>query len=198
MWAKLKRVLALVLAPMKVPIATALYTLLGVLLAKYWYDGVYWLTVLVLAVALLLAIVVAPLARNFITRYPMAALGMFEGYSWINGLLAAVAACATVLVTVELSALAPEDDPVKELFTQVSAALTTLIGGVVVATKDTDETLGKGIAKEFQGKFTIEGNPKKGKVQLKPDSPSLLAVFTRYANDWTDWSRENRKARISL
>jgi len=184
------------LAPLIVPLATALYTLLGVLLAKFWYDNVYWPVVVALIVAVILAAAVAPVSRAFITSSPMAALRSFEAYSWINGLLAAVAASATVIVTVELAAVAGKDDPLKELVTQVSAALTALIGGMVVATKDADETLGKRIAKEFRAKFTMEGHPEAGKMTLKRDSPSLLAVFTNYSNSWTDWSADNREARI--
>lgn len=184
------------LSPLKIPVATAVYTLLGVLLAKYWFDGIHWPMWLALIIAGAAALGVAPIARSQITSKPVVAMRAFETYSWINGLLAAIAACATVLVTVELSAIAGKDDPLKELITQATAALTTLIGGVVVATKDADETLGKRIAKEFESKFTVEGQPENGKVALKPDSAALLAVFSKYANGWTDWSRDNRTARV--
>ena len=185
------------LAPLKVPVATALYTLLGVLLAKLWYDDVHWPLWVSLVVVTALAVGTAPLARAEITRRPLVALRIFETYSWINGLLAAVAACTTVLVTIELSAVAGKDDPVKELVTQASAALTTLIGGIVVATKDADETLGRRIAKEFQARFTMAGQTGTGAVPLAPGSPSLLAVFTKYENGWTDWTADNRLARVT-
>ena len=100
-------------------------------------------------------------------------------------------------MTVSLTAAAGKDDPVKEVVTQVSAALTALISGLVVATKDADETLGKRIAKEFQARFTVVGQEEEGKTALKADSPSLLAVFTRYENGWTDWSKDNRDARVA-
>ena len=184
------------LAPLKVPVATALYTLVGLLLAKLWYDDRHWPLWIALAVAVALALAMAPLARAQITQRPLVALRVFETYSWINGLLAAVGACAAVLVTVGLSSVAGSDNPTKELVSQASAALTTLIGGLVVATKDADETLGRRIAKEFQGRFTMEGQPEQGKVALKRDSPSLLALFTKYENGWTDWSEDNRAARV--
>lgn len=184
------------LAPLKVPVASAAYTLIGLLLAKYWYDGVYWPTWLTLAVALALAFGIAPIARRFITTKPTLALRAFESYGWINGLLSAVAACVAVLVTVKLTAVAGKDDPVKQLVTQASTALTALIGGIVVATKDTDDKLGKWIAREFQAKFTRAGKGEPGKVALKAGSESEVAVFTRYANHWTDWSEDNRAARV--
>ncbi|MGN9914694.1 hypothetical protein ACTMTJ_44915 [Phytohabitans sp. LJ34] len=184
------------LAPLRVPLATALYALIGILLARYWYDGVHWPTWTTLGVAAALAFCAAPTARSQITRRPLLAMRIFETYSWINGLLAAVAACATVLVTVKLAAAGGDDDPLKELVTQASAALTTLIGGIVVATKDVDETLGKRIAKEFQAKFTVQGQEQEGKVTLERDSAALLAVFTKYENGWTDWSEDTRAARI--
>jgi len=186
------------LAPLRVPVATALYALLGILLAKYWYDGVHWPMWTALGAVVALALGTAPTARSLITRRPLLALRVFETYSWINGLLAAVAACATVLVTVRLTEAAGGNDPVKELVTQASAALITLIGGVLVATKDVDETLGKRIAKEFQAKFTMRGQEQDGKVALKEGSAALLAVFTKYENGWTDWSGDNRTARITL
>jgi hypothetical protein len=198
--------LTVLLAPLKVPLATAAYTLVGLVLAKYWYDGVYWPTWVALLGAVALAVGIAPAARSLITRRPKAALRAFESYAWLNGLLAAVATCATVLVTVKLSAVAGEKDPVKELITQASTALTALIGGVVVATKDQDETLGKWIAKEFQAKFTVRGQEAQGQgpqaqdvpglVTLKPDSASLIALHTKYENGWTDWSKDNRVARV--
>jgi hypothetical protein len=184
------------LAPLKVPLATAVFTLLGVLLAKYWYDDVHWPLWLALVVVLLLALGMTPAARSQITTNPLRALRLFETYSWINGLLAAVASCATVLVTIELTALAGDENPVKQLVTSASAALTALISGVVVATKDIDETLGKRIAKEFQKKFTMPGSAKEGEVVLSAGSKSLIAVFTRYENGWTDWSADNREARV--
>ncbi len=197
--------LAPLLAPLKAPLATAVYTLVGVLLAKYWYDGLYWPTWVALAVAIALAVGIAPAARSLITRRPQTALRAFESYAWINGLLAAVAVCTTVLVTVELTALAGKEDPLKELVTQASTALTALIGGIVVATKDEDEALGKWIAKEFQAKFTMRGQvamgPEEertvnGTVPLNPESKSLIAVYTKYSHGWTDWSKDNRVARI--
>jgi hypothetical protein len=147
-------------------------------------------------VGIALALGVAPIARSRITSNPVFALRTFEAYSWINGLLAAVAASATILVSVELTGIAGTASPQKELVTQVSTALTALIGGLVVATKDADETLGKRIAKEFQARFTLQGQPGAGKVALKAGSPSLLAVFTKYANGWTDWTADNRAARV--
>jgi|tagenome__1003787_1003787.scaffolds.fasta_scaffold20817796_3 hypothetical protein len=184
------------LAPLKVPLATVVYTALGILLAKFWYDGAPWATLVALFVAAALALSTAPLARQLITSKPSLSLDLFESYSWITGLLTAVATAATVLVTVELAAVAGKEDPLKELVTQASAALTALIGGVVVATKDVDESLGKWIAKEFQLRFTMEGQEPGEKVVLKKDSPSLLAVFTKYENGWTDWSKDNRAARV--
>jgi predicted lysophospholipase L1 biosynthesis ABC-type transport system permease subunit len=185
------------LEPLKVPLATALYTLLGLLLATFWYDDVHWPLWTAVAAAIVLALGVAPIARAQITRKPVIALRVFEAYGWINGLVAAVATCTTVLVSVELGALGGKDDPVKELVTQVTTALTSLIGGIVVATKDADATLGRRIAREFQSRFTLEGQPDPGdKLALKRGSPSLLAVFTKYENGWTDWSEDNRAARI--
>lgn len=185
------------LAPLRVPLATAAYTLVGVLLATFWFDGVRWPVWGTAVLAILLALALTPVARSLITSRPLAALRVFESYSWVNGLLTAVATSVTVLVTVSLTAAAGKDDPVKEVVTQVSAALTALISGLVVATKDADETLGKRIAKEFQAKFTVVGQEEEGKTALKADSPSLLAVFTRYENGWTDWSKDNRDARVA-
>jgi len=181
------------LAPLRLPLATVVFTALGLLLAKLWYDGNQWATGIALAIAAALALSIAPVARGFITSKPARSLALFESYSWVNGLLTAVATAATVLVTVQLTAVAGKDDPLKELVTQTCAALTALIGGIVVATKDVDESLGKWIAKEFQSRFTMEGQDPGGKVVLKRDSPSLLAIFTKYENGWTDWSKDNRK-----
>lgn len=185
------------LAPLKVPLATAVYTLVGILLASWWFAEVYWPVWLAAALAVALAFGLAPLGRRLVTTRPRQALRVFESYAWVNGLLTAVATSATVLVTVSLTAAAGTDDPIKELVTQASAAITALIGGVVVATKDADETLGTRIAKEFQACFTVVGQEEPGKVALRPESPSLLAVFTKYANGWTDWSKDNREARVA-
>ena len=131
-------------ASLRVPVATAVYTLVGVLLAKYWFRRHP----------------LADLARpgggrrggiresprspaGSLRSKPMLALRTFESYWWINGLLAAVAACVSVLVAVKFTGGGRQGGPGEELVGQMSAALTTLIGGIVVATKDTDDKLGK-------------------------------------------------------
>lgn len=183
------------LAPMKVPFATAVYAITGLLLAQYWYDGMYWPTLVAAILTIVLMFGLTPLARRYIATRPVRALKFFEAYWWVNGLATAVLTCGGVLVAVQFTKLGGEGDPTKELFAQASAALTALIGGVVVATKDADESLGKRIAKEFQARFTMEGQNEKGKVTLHRESPSLIAVFTRYENGWTDWSESNRYER---
>ena len=35
-------------------------------------------------------------------------------------------------------------------------------------------------------------------MALQPGSQSEVAVFTRYANHWTDWSQDNRAARVKV
>jgi hypothetical protein len=184
------------LGSLRVLLLTATYTIVGVGLAWLWYRGQYGLVGALALIALLLAAAVAPLARRLITTQPMLALHVFEAYSWVNGLLAAVVTSTTVVVTIEFAKVTPAADPDKELLKQVGAAIIALIGGLVVATKDVDATLGKHIEKEFQAKFTLEGAPAPGKVGLKKKSKSLIAVFTRYANNWTDWSKDNRHARV--
>lgn len=186
------------LAPLRAPLVTALYSAVGVLLAKTWYDGSRWPSLLVLLVSLALALGLAPLARRNITTNPRSALRLFESYSWVNGLLAAVLAALTIVVTIEFASVAGKVDPQKELVTQLSAAITSLLGGLLVATKDEDESLGKRIAKEFQARFTMAGQTKnaEGKVPLKKGSPSLIAVFTNYDYGWTDWSSANRRERV--
>lgn len=184
------------LAPLKVPFATAVYAIAGLVLAKFWFDAIYWPTLAAALSAIALMLGLAPVGRNYIPSKPRRALAFFEAYWWVNGLATAVLTCAAVLATVELTGLAGTEDPTKELVTQSSAALTALIGGVVVATKDADETFGKRIAKEFQARFTMEGQEEEGKVTLRRESPSLIAVFTRYENGWTDWSEVNRGERV--
>lgn len=188
------------LAPLKDPLVSVLYTLLGLLLAKWWFDGLIWPALVLLGLCLVFTLALSPAADSQIVVNPKRALRILEAYAWVNGLLAASAVCVTTLVMVTGNGLAGKEDPTMTLIKAVATALTTLIGGVFVATKDADDTVGKRIAKQFQEKFTMEGQEddegEESKVVLKKGSESILALFTRYAYGWTDWTEDNRRARI--
>lgn len=199
------------LAPLKAPAITAAYTLVGLLLTRWWFDGHYWPAILLLVVSTVLALAIWPIGSALITRQPLRALTLFESYAWVNGLLAAAAVCVSSLAAITLGGIAPGEDPLKSLIGQAGTALTTLVAGIFVAAKDADETLGKRIGNEFKSRFTMEGQVLSQERRSKEPpavlrrwadeakrelSPSLIAVFAEYANGWTDWSEDNRRARV--
>ncbi|MCW2805972.1 MAG: hypothetical protein QOF52_333 [Propionibacteriaceae bacterium] len=182
---------------LRIPVLTAIYSLIGVGLAALWYSGMREVALGLGVAALIVAVVLGVVADRLITSKPKISLFLYEYRALAIGILSAVASCFTVLITIYFTELAGSLDPQKTLLSTLSSSLTALIAGLFVSAKDTDEVLGKFIASKFQARFRAEGETlSEGQVALPPDSDALRAVFAAYSYGWTDWSRDIRHERI--
>src|SRR5262245_55214607 len=91
-----------VISPLRVPLLTAVLSVLGLCLAVWGHNWGQWGVGIVAAAAVPAAIVVPKIANQKITTKPRLALRIFESLSIVSGFLSAVMACLTVLGAVAL------------------------------------------------------------------------------------------------
>lgn len=178
------------IGPIRTPLLTAVYALIGVGAAVLWIRfGLWWFVILATVCAMAAAVAIERLADKNVTAMPTMALSLYEARAGVVGVVSALVGGLVVLVTLWAAELAGSSDPDKTLVTTATAALTSLISGVFVSVKDTDEAVGKHVRDEFRTRFEEDARiPKQSDVEK--------AIYTDYEGGWTDWSRANRKKRI--
>lgn len=178
------------ISPLRTPLLSAAYALIGVGVATLWIRfGLWWVVLLLTVLAAAAAAIAERTADASVVTKPMRALRLYEAQSAIVGVVSAFAGGLVVVITLWAATIAGTADPEKTLITTASAAVTALVSGIFVTVKETDETLGSHVRDEFRERFKTD-------TRIPRRSPTEKAIYSDVEADWSDWSRAIRKKRV--
>jgi hypothetical protein len=168
-----------IFSPLRIPLQALGIALAGVGLAWLWFNDLWWVGLLSVAGAGLIGWASDKIGAAQLPERPVSAVYSLQGWLLIPLALAAIAAAAVVIVTVELTL--PDDTPTdtKELVGAVSTGITTFLTAVFIswASDDQNSTLAEHIMDAFHGRYTDPRTPKPGAHVFRNDSRGLLSVF---------------------
>lgn len=177
--------------PIRTPLLTAIYALIGAGAAALWVAVPFgWLAVLIVTgIAVGVAVRLERSADSKVTSQPTAARQYYEAKAVVIGLVSALAGGLAVLITIWAAtwfADVPTDQ--EKLIAAVSAALTSLISGVFVSVKETDEAVGNHVRNEFRERWKSRNLPQE----------VAWAIFSDNEQGYVTWSKEGRKLRVDV
>lgn len=190
-----------IVKPLRVPALALLVGLGGVGLALLYFKDRWLLALLSVAVLIIVAGILDGAGHAALPDSPEVAHHLLGAWVLIPIGLAALAAAAVVVVTVELT-LPETPKPTtetKELVSAVSAGITSfLTAGFIAWTEDDkDSTLADHVKEAFQAKYTRPDAPKKGAHVFLADSAGERWVFGESFGGAEGWGGKARRKRAA-
>ena len=166
------------LQPLRIPIRALLIALAGVGLAWLWFNDLWWVGLGAVLAAVAVGGVVNAIGLAQLPGQPVRALYLLQSWLLIPLALAALAAAAVVVVTIELTLPDKTPSETKELVGGISAGITTFLTAAFISwtSDEKDSALADHIEEKFKARYTRTGEPKAGAHEFEPESDGDLLV----------------------
>ena len=185
-----------VLDPLRVPLQALVVAMGGVGLSWLWFHDHRLTAGIAIVVVLLLGAAIDSFGNRCLPRYPVFARHLLEGWILIPLALAATAAAAIVVVTVELTV--PDGTPTdtKELLGSASTGITAFLTAAFVswASDDDASSLADHIKARFQGHY-VRTQTQNDQHVFKEESTGERWVYSESYGGIDGWGRRARKVR---
>jgi hypothetical protein len=176
-----------------------LVALAGVLLALWWFQGDWELSLALVAALALAGAAAEWLGDRFLPSHPVAAVMVMEWWVLVPMAVASAASAALIVIAVELAVPESVTDPiVKEATGAIAGGLSAFLTAAFVSSiGDRDKSgIGDRIKDRLRRHYAREVKPgQKRVVQIPAEGRIELLLYSDFQEGLSGWDRETRIVR---